>query len=110
MRRKWIFVLAPLGIAVFIFVGGEVVEHLWNWLAPTLFGWRPVTFWQAVGLLALSRILFGGFSRGGGMRRSMMRRRIAEKWDRMTPEEREKFCGGMHGRWRREETEAKPGA
>ena len=40
--------------------------------------------------------------RGGGMNRSMFRRRMAERWERMTPEEREKFCGGMHGRWGRE--------
>jgi len=41
--------------------GGEIVLHLWNWLLPSLFGWREITFWQAVGLLALCRILFGGF-------------------------------------------------
>ena len=102
MRRKRILFIAPLaivGIAVFTFIGGEVVLHLWNWLLPGLFGWKPVTFWQALGLLALCRILFGGFGmRGGGMRRSYFRRRIAERWDRMTPEEREKYCQGLHGR------------
>jgi hypothetical protein len=35
--------------------------HLWNWLLPPLFGWRQITFWQALGILALCRILFGGF-------------------------------------------------
>ena len=44
MRRKWklIFIapLAILGIALFIFIGGELVMHLWNWLLPPLFGWR----------------------------------------------------------------------
>ena len=34
MRKKWIFVAASLGIAVFIVIGGEVVMHLWNWLLP----------------------------------------------------------------------------
>jgi hypothetical protein len=52
--------LAILGILLFIFIGGEVVLHLWNWLLPPLFGWRLITFWQAVGILALCRILFGG--------------------------------------------------
>jgi hypothetical protein len=51
--------LAVLGMAVFIAIGGEVVLQLWNWLLPTLFGWRQITFWQAVGILALCRILFG---------------------------------------------------
>jgi hypothetical protein len=110
MRRKWIFVAAPIGIAVFIFIGGQVVMYLWNWLLPTLFGAPLITFWQAVGLLALSRILFGRFGMGGGgMQRSHFRRRMAERWDRMTPEEREKFCQGLHGRWGREEAgESRP--
>jgi hypothetical protein len=99
MNKKWlaIAILAPLGIALFIVVGGEVVLHLWNWLLPALFGWRQITFWQAVGLLALCRILFGGVS-GRGFRRSNYRRRMAERWERMTPEEREKFRQGMRSR------------
>ena len=101
MRRKWLIVFAPLAIAAFIFIGGEVVMHLWNWLAPILFGWRQVSFWQAVGLLALCRILFGGWGGHHGGPRSNVRRRMQERWERMTPEEREKFknmracCGGM---------------
>ena len=67
--KKWyyivpaVIVLAPLAIALFVFLGGGVVMLLWNWLLPPLFGWREVTFWQALGLLALCRILFGGFGR-----------------------------------------------
>jgi len=111
MRRKWVFVAAPVGIALVIFIGGEVVMHLWNWLLPTLFGWKQITFWQAFGLLALCRILFGGVgARGGGMHRSRFRRRMAERWDRMTPEERENFCQGFHGRWGREAPDSKPSA
>jgi Ca2+/H+ antiporter, TMEM165/GDT1 family len=100
MRKKWIF-LAPLAIlamVLFVFVGGEIVLHLWNWLLPPLFGWRQLTFWQALGLLALCRVLFGSWG-GHGAPRSHMRRRIDERvrqrmderWERMTPEEREKF-------------------
>ena len=99
MRRKWwILIVAPLAMAVFIAIGGAVVRLLWNWLAPALFGLREVTFWQAVGLLALCRILFGGFGRGGGAYRSLSRRRMARRWDRMTPEERERFRQGLHAR------------
>jgi hypothetical protein len=85
-------------MAVFTWIGGEVVMLLWNWLAPTLFGLRQITFWQAVGLLALCRILFGGFGLGGGSPRSKSRRRMAERWEQMTPEEREKFRQGFHDR------------
>ena len=97
MRRKWIFVAAPVAIVAFMFIGGEVVMHLWNWLLPTLFAWRAITFWQALGLLVLCRILFGGLG-APGSRRSNFRRRMAEKWDRMRPEEREKFRQGMRSR------------
>jgi len=98
MRKKWIFLapLAILGILAFIAIGGEVVLHLWNWLLPTLFGWRQITFWQAIGLLALCRILFGGLG-GHGSGRSNFRRRMAERREQMTPEERERFRQGMRG-------------
>ena len=100
-RKKRLFFIVPaaiVGIALFIFIGGELVMHLWNWLLPPMFGWRLITFWQAVGLLALCRILFGGVS-GRGYRRSNWRgRRMAERWQHMTPEEREKFREGMRGR------------
>ncbi len=74
-----------------------LVMSLWNWLMPALFGWRLINFWQALGLLVLSKILFGGF-RGGSGRRMHWRRRMMERWDEMTPEEREKFREGMRGR------------
>jgi hypothetical protein len=100
MRRRRLLFIAPLAILallLFITIGGVVVQQLWNWLLPTLFGWRQVTFWQAIGLLALCRILFGGFGvRGSG--RSRIRRRMAERWERMTPEERERFREGMRRR------------
>jgi hypothetical protein len=99
MRKKWIYMapLAILGMALFITIGGEVVKQLWNWLLPPLFGWQQITFWQAIGLLALCRILFGGFGLHGPGR-SYSRRRMAERWERMTPEERERFREGMRGR------------
>ena len=90
---KKLIILAPLGIvavAVFITVGGVVVQWLWNWLTPSIFGWRQVTFWQGVGLLALCRILFGGIGRHGG-HHAWDGPRIGGRWGRMTPEERERF-------------------
>lgn len=100
MRKRWML-LAPLMLVLipaFVALGGAVVMLLWNWLVPTLFGLHAVTFWQALGLLALCRILFGGFGRSGG-HRSGMRRRWAERWERMTPEERERFRRSFRGRW-----------
>ena len=99
MRKRWFWIapLAIVAIPLFIFVGGEVVMHLWNWLLPALFGWPLITFWQALGLLALCRILFGGVG-GRGFHRSGLRRRMRERWEGMTPKEREKFRQGMGSR------------
>ncbi len=80
MRRRMIFIapLAILGLLLFIFIGGEIVLHLWNWLLPALFGWRQITFWQALGILVLARVLFGGLGcHGSG--RSHFRRRMSER-------------------------------
>ena len=98
MKRHWM-VKGPkfvLFAALFVTVFGFVVMSLWNWLMPTLFGWHVLSFWQAVGLLVLSKILFGGFHGGPG--RGMWRHRMMEKWEKMTPEEREKFRQAMQGR------------
>ena len=99
-RVKKIIFFAPLailGMLLFIFIGGEIVLHLWNWLLPPLFGWRQITFWQALGILALCRILFGGFGRHGSGR-SSFRRRMEERWGHLTPEERERLRKGIWGR------------
>jgi hypothetical protein len=107
-RRKrllWIGPLAIVGISVLVFIGGEIVMQLWNWLTPQLFGWHQITFWQAIGILLLCRILIGvvgGGPRGPSMRLRMgqrmmdgMTERMAERWERMTPEERERFRAGL---------------
>jgi hypothetical protein len=90
--------LAIMGMVAFAALGGYVVMRLWNWLTPTLFGWHTVTFWQAFGLLVLSRILFGGLGLHGNAG-SNMRRRMRERWEHMSPEERERFRQGMFGRY-----------
>ena len=83
-------VFAPVGVAV----GGFLVMSLWNVLMPGIFAVRAINFWQALGLLVLSRILFGGFRPHGRGGRGW-RRRMGERWEQMTPEEREKFKQGM---------------
>ena len=99
MKKKWLWYV-PVGIIAciaFAALGGYVVMQLWNWLVPTIFGWHLLTFWQALALLTLCRILFGGH--GGGFRRLRDRRRGRfEQWEKLTPEEREKLRQGMRGR------------
>ena len=90
--------LGPLfivGMAVFMAIGGLVVRLLWNWLLPPLFGWHVITFWQALGLLLLSRILFGGLglhSHGGARARS----RMSERWHGMSQEQRDRIRKGIN--------------
>jgi hypothetical protein len=88
VARFALFALAAL--AAFSFI----VMHLWNWLMPSIFALHAITFWQSAGLLVLSKILLGGF-RGGPGRKMFWRRRMMERWEKMTPEEREKFRQGM---------------
>lgn len=103
-RGKKLLLIAPLAIAaviLFTWIGGQIVMRLWNWLLPELFGWKAITFWQALGLLVLCRVLFGGLGRSGGgsgRYRSRMGRRMAERWEKMTPEEREKWRESFRGR------------
>ena len=88
MSRKWLMLpIGLLAVVVVGYIGGELVRLLWNWLMPALFGLREVTFWQALGLLALCRILFGG--RGGGSRSGPS----------MSPEQRERFRRRMRERF-----------
>lgn len=81
MRGRWLWIapVAIVGFAVFVALGGWVVRALWNWLLPPLFGWHTITFWQALALLALCRILFGGFGMHGGPRRSAGSRRFRQR-------------------------------
>jgi hypothetical protein len=100
MKGYWIVRGLKIALAVLLAatVFSFIVMGLWNWLVPAVIGWKPIDFWQALGLLVLSRILFGlrmGFGFGHRMH---WRGRMAERWERMTPEEREKFREGMRAR------------
>lgn len=93
LQKHLVFI--PLGIVVLSAFFGWIVMLLWNWLMPEIFGMPSIGFWQAVGLLVLCRILFGGIGghghhHGHGMchgRHSKLR----ERWENMTPEERERI-------------------
>lgn len=82
--------------ALFIALAGFVTMQLWNWLMPAIFGLPLLSFGQAFGLLVLSRLLFGGFHRGGGgtwkaRAQEHWRNKMDSRMQGMTEEEREKF-------------------
>ena len=97
MKRRFWFgkaVMILFFITAFVVVFGFIVMSLWNAILPAVLGVKVITFWQALGILVLSKILFGGF---GGWRhkgehfKHRFRQRMREKWDTMTPEEKQKF-------------------
>jgi hypothetical protein len=102
MKSRWAARVLKMVIfaTIVIAVIGLVVLQLWNSLIPDIFGLRPISFWQALGLLALSWILFGRFGtfRGPGGCSSRWRHRMAERLEQMSPEERDKFRQGLESR------------
>ena len=88
------FIFIPLGIAACLSVAGFAVMLLWNNLLPDILFVNTITFWQAVGIFILCKILFG-FGRGGGRGfgggPGWMRHKMEERFKNMTPEEREAF-------------------
>ncbi len=82
---------------------GFLTMQLWNWLVPVLFAGPVINFWQAIGLLVLSKILFGGFKGGHcgrwgghhgcghGGHHGYWKKRMEERMAGMTPEEKEKY-------------------
>jgi hypothetical protein len=106
-KNKFLMVLKFTGIAFLLIFGfGFLTMSLWNWLIPVLFSGPAITFFQAIGLLILSKILFGGFKGGPGgrfkeRRHQYWRKRMEERMASMTEEEKAKFrnrCnwGGNH--------------
>ena len=105
-RARWVVKGAAfLVLAIGVLAGlSLVVMSLWNWLIPALFRGPALQYWQAVGLLLLSRILFGGWRGRGGWHGHWRQRMWRERWANMTPEERarlrERFqqrCGQRMG-------------
>jgi hypothetical protein len=96
--RVWkvLKIMAMVLVAATVF--GFAVQSLWNWLMPAMFGLHTITFWQALGMLLLSKILFGGFHKHGGPGRGRWGREMRARWESMSPEERERLMAGMKAR------------
>lgn len=108
MRKLFKVVKFFIFAVLFLTIGGFITMYLWNWLIPALFSGPVITFWQTVGLLILSKILFGGFGRGGrggwkynSRKEKCMhwkekfddtwKEKMEEKFKGMSDEEKEKF-------------------
>jgi len=87
--KRILFFILVAAVAILVF--GEVVMLLWNNVLAAVTSVHTITFVQALGILVLSKILFGGFRGGWGPRRHYWKQRMTQKWNNMTPDEREKF-------------------
>ncbi|WP_276369894.1 hypothetical protein [Chryseolinea sp. H1M3-3] len=104
MKRGGMFLKCVLAIILAIIFFSWVTYLLWNWLVPVLFNGPIITYWQALGLLALTKILFFGI---GGKRQCYpegsghghWKYRFYEKLSSLTPEEREAFKKKMRDKW-----------
>lgn len=83
-----------LWFIIMILAVGLAVMALWNWLIPSLFNGNMINYWQALGLLALARLLTG-FGRGVGHWKHKMR----SSWSSMSDEDREKMREKFKDRW-----------
>jgi len=83
-KRLWLAPVFLVGLTLLVFA----TMHLWNLLMPGILHLPQISFWQAAGLLILSRLLFGF---GGHWGRHHRAGHLREKWAQMTPEEREEF-------------------
>ena len=74
-RIGWV-ILGIIGFTAFAFLFGAVIMWLWNGLMPAVFHLGIITYWQAIGLAFLARLLFGSFHHGGPHHR---------RWNRFGP-------------------------
>src|SRR5690349_2904493 len=100
IKRGVLFIPIVIG-GIFLF--GWIIMFLWNAILPDVSSLKPITFWQALGIFVLSKILFG-FNKGWGGKPGW-KNRMESRLHNMTPEEKEKFkaewrdrCNSWRGR------------
>jgi hypothetical protein len=96
------FILFPIGAAAILALISFVVMQLWNNLLPVILHVSAITFWQAMGIFVLCKILFG-FGKGGKPAWARgdspwMRRKMEERFKNMDPEEKERFKAKLKDR------------
>lgn len=96
------FILFPIGAAAILSLISFAVMQLWNNLLPAILHVGAITFWQAMGIFVLCKILFGfgkgskpGWARGGA---PWMRKKMEERFKNMSPEDKERFKAKMRDR------------
>ena len=100
MKKKWVrkvpVVIAVATAGIFVFSGAVML--LWNNILPGVLHVGAITLWQAMGMLVLGKLLFGGFRGRRGMAGAHWKKHIFGKWQDMAPEEKEMFAARCHNR------------
>ncbi len=99
-KGKKILKIVAIAIVCVALVG-TLIMFLWNWLIPPILNGPEITFWQALGLFLLAKILFG-FGGGGRWKNGgshAWKHRYHEKLSAMTPEDRERFKEKLKEKW-----------
>ncbi|MCE2733188.1 MAG: hypothetical protein O9302_00545 [Cyclobacteriaceae bacterium] len=101
MNKGVKFILFVLLGIVFVFALGYVTQYLWNWLMPKIFGLTTLTLLETFGLLLLAKILFGfGGKTGGGKGKNWRwKKKMFQRYESMTPEERQHFKNRLKEKW-----------
>ena len=97
------FLKCALAALALLFFFAWITMLLWNWLVPVLFTGPVISYYQALGLLALTKILFFGI----GGRRSCQpggaqphwKYKFNQKISSLSPEEREAFKQKVKEKW-----------
>ena len=76
-------IFSPIAWVVIIFLLSWMLMLLWNSLLPAIIGVKAISFWQSMGILAISKILFSGFNLG--------HRHRFNRWENINPADREKM-------------------
>ena len=101
---------------IFVFLFGFITMSLWNALIPDLFHGPTIVYWQAIGLLVLAKIFFGGFHGGhrsrcgnkghyckGGWGKGWedyCSPQWKEKFENMTAEEKQEWKANFKTQWK----------
>ena len=96
--KRVIFI--PFAVAAGAFIFSVAVMYLWNAILPEVLGVHIITFWQAMGILVLSKILFGGFGLNHHNRSHIHHtQEMREKWMNLSQEEKDKMKNEWRGRF-----------
>lgn len=100
-KGLWIGKMVIFGLLMVLLVG-VVTQFLWNFVMPYIFGLPSISFWQALALFLLAKVIFGfggGGKKWGGYRNHQMKRQWAERYSKLSPEERAKFKEKFTEKW-----------